>query len=116
MSTDSRDPSAHRYAPENLERFVIVLLKRGADHTNRTSPELDELQKAHLDHLWKLHKAGELVVMGPVLDDGEIRGFAIYRVDSVERALELAQDDPGVKAGLFVVEAHPWMTHRGILP
>ena len=116
MSRESDDAVGDRYAPENLERFVITLLKRGPNYTTQPSPEFDEQQKAHLAHLWDQHLAGKLVVMGPVLDDGDIRGFSIYRVESVEEALRLAEDDPGVRSGRFVIEAHPWMTHKGILP
>ena len=116
MSDGSDDSARDRYAPENLERFVITLLKRGPNYTTEPSPELEAQQRAHLDHLWQQHVAGTLVVMGPVLDDSDIRGFSIYRVETVEEALRLAEDDPGVKSGRFVIEAHPWMTHKGILP
>jgi uncharacterized protein YciI len=114
--SDYRDiPAEERYRPENLERFVVTLLKRGPNYRSEPSPELEAQQREHLGHLWELHLSGKLVVMGPVLDDSDIRGFSIYRVDSVEEALALANEDPGVKSGRFVIEAHPWMTHRGIL-
>ncbi len=116
MSNESADATNDRYAPENLEHLYIALLKRGPNYTTDPSPELDELQRAHLAHLWAQHESGELVVMGPVLDGGDLCGFSIYRVDSMEEVIALAEDDPGVKAGRFVIEAHPWMTHRGILP
>ena len=115
-STQPDDSAANRYAPENLEHFFVVLLKRGPNYTTDHSPQIDELQQAHLAHLWSQHEAGKLVVMGPVLDDSDIRGFSIYRVDSAEEIQALAADDPGVKSGRFVIEVHPWMTHKGILP
>ncbi len=115
-ASSSSDTTVNRYAPENLERFVITLLKRGPNYTSDPSPELEALQQAHLDYLWQLHVDGKLVVMGPVLDDGDLRAFSIFRVESVAEALELAEDDPAVKAGRFVIEAHPWMTNKGILP
>jgi uncharacterized protein len=116
MSSESPDPAADRYAPENLEHFFVQLLKRVPNYSTEMTPESRALQRAHLDHLWALHEQGKLVVMGPVLDDGDIRGFSIYRADSIEEVLELSSGDPGVQSGRFVLEVHPWMTHRGILP
>jgi len=110
------DPASDRNAPENLERFFVQFLKRGPNYATEMTPELATLHQAHLDHLWHLHEQGKIVAMGPVLDDGDIRGISIYRADSVEEVMELSSADPAVQAGRFVLEVHPWMTHKGILP
>lgn len=115
-STQPDDSVSNRYAPENLEHFFVVLLRRGPNYTAENSPETDALQRAHLAHLWSQHESGKLVVMGPVLDDGDIRGLSLYRAESAEEIQTLAAEDPAVKSGRFVIEVHPWMTHRGILP
>lgn len=56
-----------------------------------------------------------LIAAGPFREDGDLRGIVIYRVPSIEDARELAAGDPMVKAGRLKIEAHPWMTLRGIL-
>jgi uncharacterized protein YciI len=58
---------------------------------------------------------GKLVAAGPFLDNTKARGVVIYRVANVEEARSLAAADPAVKAGRLVLEAHPWMTFKGIL-
>lgn len=57
-----------------------------------------------------------MLVSGPILGapDRELRGISILRVDP-ETALKLAQEDPGVKAGRFRVEAYPWTMPAGLI-
>jgi uncharacterized protein YciI len=49
------------------------------------------------------------------MDDTPMRGIVVYRAASVDEARALASEDPAVKAGRLVLDAHPWMTFKGIL-
>jgi len=99
---------------ENLEPLVLGFLVRGPNSSpNRTGE--DDIQKGHLAYMATLHKMGKLVAAGPFLDNTRARGVVIYRVANVEEARSLAASDPAVKAGRLVLEAHPWMTFKGIL-
>lgn len=62
-----------------------------------------------------LHQQGKLIAAGPFMEDGDMRGIAVYRVPTVEDAMQVAAGDPMVKAGRLKLEAHPWMTLPGIL-
>jgi uncharacterized protein len=100
--------------PDSLEPLVLGFLVRG------TAPAPDQaageaMQKGHLAYMESLHKQGKLPVAGPFLDDTPSRGIVIYRVKDVAEAKALAAEDPAVKAGRLVLEAHPWMTLKGIL-
>ncbi len=79
------------------------------------APERQELQKRHLGHLASMHKLGRLVIAGPLLDDGTIRGLVVYKASSLEEARGWAQADPAVVAGRLRIEMHPWMVQKGIL-
>ena len=68
----------------------------------------EQLHIEHLRHLTKLQILGKLVLNGPVMTDHEIAGISIYAA-GVEEARALAEADPKVKAGVFFVEAIPWM-------
>ncbi len=98
-----------------FEHYTVALLV-----TNPDAPELDEaeaaaLQDAHLSHLADLHEAGHLLAVGPLADpDGELRGLALLNVDA-ERARELKQADPAVRAGVFLLRVIPWSTPAGAL-
>lgn len=100
--------------PNTPEQFVFGFLVRGP---NRQQPEAEaqEIQKGHLAYMEGLHQQGKLVMAGPFGDDGDWRGVVVYRVATLEEARQLAAGDPAVKAGRLVIEAHPWMTFKGIL-
>jgi uncharacterized protein YciI len=96
-----------------FDRFTISLLILRPD-----APQLDEeaaaaLQDAHLAHLADLHAQGYLLAAGP-LGDEKIRGLSILNVDP-ERARELKEADPAVKAGRFSVQVIPWMVPAGAM-
>ena len=100
--------------PGALEQLVFGFLVRGANRS-QSEAEAQELQKGHLAYMDKLHQDGKLIAAGPFLDDGDMRGIVVYRVPSVEDANQLAAGDPMIKAGRLKLEAHPWMTLKGIL-
>ena len=94
-----------------FDRFTIVLLILRPD-----APQLDDdaaaaLQDAHLAHLAALHEAGHLLAAGP-LSDEKLHGLCILNVDP-ERARELSEQDPAVRAGRFSVKVIPWMVPGG---
>ena len=99
-----------------FDRHTIALLLLRPD-----APELDEeaeaaLQDAHMAHLADLHEAGYLLAAGPVLGapERELRGFSILNVDP-ERARELKEQDPAVRAGRYRVEVFPWILPAGLV-
>jgi uncharacterized protein YciI len=53
-------------------------------------------------------EAGQLVLAGPFMDAGEVRGIYIFNVTTVEEARALTETDPAVKAGRLAMELHPW--------
>jgi uncharacterized protein YciI len=92
------------------------MLMKAAKWSAEETPERVELQRQHLAHLTKMGEEGKLVLAGPLLDDGTIRGLLVYKAGSIEEARAWAEADPAVKAGRLKVEMHPWMVQRGILP
>lgn len=103
--------------PMQLEKFALILLKKGPKWNPHTTPEGERIQQEHLAHLRKLWEAGKPLVAGPFGDqaDPTLRGMCLYRVDSPEEAKKLAQADPAVKARRLVVEAMSWYTEKGYL-
>jgi uncharacterized protein len=99
---------------ENLEPFVLGFLVRGPNPPQKGTGD-DDIQKGHLAYMETLYKMGKLAAAGSFLDNTKARGVVIYRVANVEEARNFAAADPAVKAGRLVLEAHPWMTFKGIL-
>jgi uncharacterized protein len=98
--------------PAEFDRYQLVLLERAPD-----APELDEdagnrLQRQHLGHFAKMRRAGLMKVAGPIRGDDAIAGICLYRADTPDRARELAEDDPAVRAGLYHVRVMNWLTAK----
>ena len=90
-----------------MSRYVIAFLKAGPNRSQDSTTAV-ELQAAHMANIRRMSQAGQLVLAGPFLDGGDIRGIYIFAVESVEEAEELTATDPAIQAGRLVMEMHPW--------
>lgn len=90
-----------------MRRYVMAFLKMGPNR-DQDSSTAAQLQRAHLDNIQRMADAKQLVVAGPFMDAGDIRGIYIFNVETVEEAEALTQTDPAIKAGRLVMELHPW--------
>jgi len=90
-----------------MKTYVMALLKRGP---NRSLPaeEAKALQQGHLDNINRMAEEGTLLLAGPFLDDGDIRGIYIFDVETVEEAEALTKTDPAIQAGSLEMELKPW--------
>jgi uncharacterized protein YciI len=99
--------------PEGMAQYFMIFLKPGPNR-NQSPEEAEKLQTAHLSHFRNSVIAGKLVCVGPILTEGEIVGVSIYKTDTSEEAMQLAEGDPAVKAGRVVLEMHPWLGPEGL--
>lgn len=90
-----------------MKQYVMAFLKKGPNR-DRTPAQAAELQKAHMENIGRLAREGKLVLAGPFMDDGKMRGIYIFNVTTVEEAQELTATDPAIQAGSLVMELHPW--------
>ncbi|MCB0566300.1 MAG: hypothetical protein KDD01_18170 [Phaeodactylibacter sp.] len=93
--------------PYGMKQYVMAFLKAGPTRS-QDSLEAAQLQRAHLDNIRRLAEAGKLVLAGPFMDDGEVRGIYVFDVRTVEEAEALTASDPSIQAGRLVMELHPW--------
>lgn len=115
-STSVQQPETFEYEWEGemftMQKYFIVFLKSGPSRS-QSEEEAAELQNAHLAYLGGLYIEGIINLNGPTDGTGDIRGFSVYNVPTIEKAIELASNDPMVKAGRLVIEAHPWWLAKG---
>lgn len=90
-----------------MKAYVMAYLKSGPNR-DQDSVTAAALQKAHLENIGRMAESGKLVLAGPFMDDGEIRGIYIFNVPTVEEARVLTESDPAIQAGRLVMELHPW--------
>lgn len=95
-----------------MKQYFIVFLKKGPNRSH-DSLTASKIQAGHLHHFDSLYAAGKLDIVGPLGDDGEIRGICVYNVATIEEARKLAEMDPAVRSGRLIVEVHPWWAAKG---
>ncbi len=90
-----------------MKKYVLAFLKAGPNR-DQDSLAAANLQRAHLQNIGRLAEQGKLVLAGPFLDDGDLRGIYIFNVETVEEAKRLTETDPAIQTGRLVMELHPW--------
>lgn len=90
-----------------MKTYVMALLKTGPNRSTDSIAKA-KLQRAHLDNINKMAENGTLVLAGPFLDNGELRGIYLFNVETIEEAKKLTETDPLIKSGGLIMELHPF--------
>jgi uncharacterized protein len=90
-----------------MKKYVMAFLKAGPNQ-DQDSATAAQLQRAHLDNIFRLADEGKLALAGPFLDGGDLKGVYVFNVTTIEEAKALTETDPAIKAGRLVMELHPW--------
>ncbi len=97
-----------------MRSYVMAFLKTGPNRS-QSPEEAQQLQKAHLANIHRLAEEGTLVLAGPFLDDGDLRGIYIFNVATVDEAEALTATDPAIQSGRLVMELHPWYGSAAVM-
>ena len=97
-----------------MKQYVMAFLKRGPVR-NHDSAEAARIQREHLDNIKRMADQGLLVLAGPFLDSGDIRGIYIFNVATLQEARELTETDPAIRSGRLEMELHPWYGSAALL-
>lgn len=97
-----------------MRSYVMAFLKSGPNR-DQTPEEAEKLQAAHMANIGRLADEGLLVLAGPFLDDGELRGIYIFAVESIEEAREITATDPAIQEGRLIMELHPWYGSAAVM-
>lgn len=105
-------------SPLSIETLYLGFLKRGPNRKegDGKTPEVQELQKAHIANINRLAETKKLVMAGPFGDDGDLRGIFVFRVGSLKEAQDLAATDPMIKIDRLRLELHEWKVPAGVIP
>lgn len=104
--------------PLKLDVVYFGFLKKGPNRKegDGDTPEIQELQKAHIANIVRLADMKKMVMAGPFGDDGDLRGIFVFRVASMKEAQDLAASDPMIKIDRLRIELHPWSVPEGVIP
>ncbi|MFA7380828.1 MAG: YciI family protein [Bacteroidia bacterium] len=121
QNTFAQHPSFDKHLADSLgadelgmKKYVIAFLKRGPNR-NQDSATAAQLQSAHMKNIGRMADMGKLILAGPFMDNGEVRGIYVFNVATVEEARELTASDPAIQAGRLVMELHPWYGSAALL-
>ena len=89
--------------------YSIVILKAGPNHSR---PGAEKIIWEHARRNFLLRARGLLPVVCPITDDSDLVGIGIFDAD-VDLAKTIMDQDPAVKEGVFVYEAHPCRSFPG---
>ncbi|MES2589775.1 MAG: YciI family protein [Bacteroidota bacterium] len=97
-----------------MKTYYFVYLKAGLTR-NQDSATVAQIQRGHLDNITKLANEGKLIVAGPFMDKGDVRGIFILNATSLEEAMEWTQTDPAVKSGRLIMEVRPFYCSAALM-
>lgn len=98
-------------AADRMRTYQLVLMRA----VPKALPMTPDEQRAHLQHMDAMVKAGHLVTAGPMLEPGALAGLFVFTTEAAETD-RLAASDPAVNAGKMIPERHPWMVAERVLP
>ena len=101
MSTITNDFMHEKIA--QAKNYTLVILRATE---KRKEPGADKIVWEHGRRNMALNADGLLPVVCPVADGSGVSGIGIFNA-SVGETKKMMDDDPGVKAGVFVYEVHP---------
>jgi uncharacterized protein len=106
-SEHKADPTAKT----TMRTYQLGLLKA----VDGAPPSPPDAQRAHLQHIAEMQATGKLAAVGPMTDDGPLRGIVVFKIDADE-AKRLAAADPHVKAGRLRLELFTWWCAEHVMP
>lgn len=99
-----------------MKNYVLVILKTGPKDAEIQGKERVDLFAGHMANIGRLADEGKLAVAGPFREnDKGYRGLYIFNVATVEEAKQIAETDPALKAGIFIVDLTPWLGSASLM-
>lgn len=90
-----------------MRQYVFVVLKTGKAKI-ADAEKVKQLQAGHMKTISRLAEEGKLVLAGPFIEGGEMRGLYVLNVKTIAEAEDLVKTDPSIREGLFDVEFTRW--------
>jgi hypothetical protein len=91
------------------KEYTIVILKAAQ---KRNVPETEKIIWEHARRNFSLREEGKLSIVCPINDETEVKGIGIFST-SEEETKKIMDEDPAVKAGIFIYETHPCRSFPG---
>jgi len=101
MTTIITDEFMRQMLP-TAKTYSLLILKAGP---KRHAPGVDKIIWEHGRRNFALRADGVMPIVCPVADGSDVCGIGIFST-GLEETRQIMDEDPGVKAGVFVYELH----------
>lgn len=101
MTTVTDDDMRQRIA--KTKNYCIIILKAGP---NKNQPGAEKIIWEHGRRNFVLRSDGLMPIVLPIADGTDVSGIGIFNVDAAQTKA-IMDEDPAVKADVFVYELHP---------
>lgn len=91
------------------KNYTIAILKTGP---NKNQDGAEKIIWEHGRKNYELRADGVLAIVCPIGDDSDVWGLDIFNA-SVEEVKKIMDEDPAVKAGVFIYEIHACRSFPG---
>jgi len=99
----------HRHIPQhilpklaNMKPYIVLIYRKGR---NYDSPDRQRIiQAEHLPYIFELREKEIVLLSMPINDSSDIVALGIFDLADKSEALQYAEADPAVKAGIFTFE------------
>lgn len=99
-----------------MKSYVLAILKTGPNDASVKGDERTKAFEGHMANIGRLANEGKLAIAGPFgKNDKAFRGLFILNTASVEEAQKIAETDPAIKAGIFVVDYIPLFASASLM-
>lgn len=102
-------------AKDEMVVYQLGILKKGPAAPPERKGEFQRVMANHLEFLTRMNREGYLAAAGPFQDDSDLAGIYIFRVDAMEAARKLVDQDPAVQEHWFIAEMHRWWCAKRVL-
>ncbi|HEU4333873.1 MAG TPA: YciI family protein [Candidatus Eisenbacteria bacterium] len=97
-----------------MRAYVLGFLYVGPTKIDDAA-KMKELQAGHMANIGRLAEEGKLILAGPFMDKGDLRGIFLFNTERLEEAKGWCDTDPAVMAGALRVDLKPWFSAKGIM-
>ena len=105
---------------EITDEFMIQMLSRALDYSivilkagpNYSRPGAEKVIWEHTRRNFLLRANGLLPMVCPITDGGDLAGIGIFNED-IDLVKSIMDQDPAVKEGILIYEAHPCRSFPG---
>ena len=94
----------------SAKRYCVAILKKGSVINH---PDKQKLQWEHVRRNFQLRADGIMPIVLPVMDETDTMGIGIFNTDNIEEVKKNLDEDPNIKAGIFIYEVHPCFSFPG---